>query len=166
MGERVFWQNNESNTPRPEGAGRTGGAALSLGLQGGGDGEETGWRVEVSERRGGKRLKRFQAWVSVSLLIPWWVVVSHTEQAASLVPWGHPDVDKAGVYPPGPFSLGTFCPWPQRDSQDKGRFGHAQLWGTWPVIVAAVYSPSQKSVQLLMSLNGTLSAFPPSFIEV
>lgn len=101
----------------------------------------------------------------MSLLIPWWVVVSHTEHAASLVPWGHPDFDKAGVYPPGPFSLGIFGPWPQSDSQDKGRFGHAQPWGTWPVIVAAVYSPSQKSVQLLMSLNSTLSAFPPVLLR-
>lgn len=70
MGERVFWQNSESNTSRPEGAGRTAGGALSLSLHGGGDGEETGWRLEVSERRGGTRLKRFQAWVSVSLLMP------------------------------------------------------------------------------------------------
>lgn len=70
----------------------------------------------------------------MSLLIPWWVVVSHTEHAASLVPWGHPDFD-------------------------------AQPWGTWPVIVAAVYSPSQKSVQLLMSLNSTLSAFPPVLLR-
>lgn len=62
---------------------------------------------------------------------------------------------------------GHFVPGPtQSDSQDKGQFGHTQPWGTWPVIMAAVYSPSQKSVQLMMSLSGTLSAFPPSFIEV
>lgn len=70
MGERVFWQNSESNTSGPEGAGRTGGGALSLSLQGWGEGEETGWTLEVSERRGGTRLKRLQAWVSVSLLMP------------------------------------------------------------------------------------------------